>query len=123
MLYRTDTRTTTKIIRTTDRGERGADDTVPMRSNTHIQDQERTHRKDDERGARFQKITERRLNWYGNVVRGDGEHILRKVYITDICTKEKEERTTENTMERCVPTRIEKYWTESGRGDGQGDMG
>ena len=25
------------------------------------------------------KITERRLNWYGHVIRRDGEHILRKV--------------------------------------------
>ena len=25
------------------------------------------------------KITERRLNWYGHVMRRDGEHILRKV--------------------------------------------
>ena len=30
--------------------------------------------------------------------------------------QEKEERTTENKMER------REYWTESGRGDGQGDM-
>ena len=26
-------------------------------------------------------------------------------------------------MQRRVPTRHEKYWTESGRGDGQGDVG
>ena len=31
-------------------------------------------------------------------------------------------RTTENKMERRMPTRLEKYWTESGRGDGQGDV-
>ena len=31
-------------------------------------------------------------------------------------------RTTENKMERHVSTRSEKYWTESGRGDGQGDV-
>ena len=37
-------------------------------------------------------------------------------------TREKEERTTENKMERRVPTRRENYWTESGRGDGQGDV-
>ena len=29
---------------------------------------------------------------------------------------------TENKMERRVSTRSEKYWTESGRGDGQGDV-
>ena len=32
-------------------------------------------------------------------------------------TREKEERTTEDKMERGVSTRFEKYWTESGRGD------
>ena len=37
-------------------------------------------------------------------------------------TRENEERTTENKMERRVSTRSEKYWTESGRGDGQGDV-
>ena len=35
-------------------------------------------------------------------------------------SRENDERTTENMMERCVQTRIEKYWAESGRGDGQG---
>ena len=33
---------------------------------------------------------------------------------------ENEERTTLNKMERRMSTRFEKYWTESGRGDGQG---
>ena len=69
------------------------------------------------------KITERRLNWYEHVMRRDGEHILRKVLRADFrYTREKEERTTENKMERRVSTRFEKYWTESGRGDGQGDV-
>ena len=36
--------------------------------------------------------------------------------------RENEENTTENRMERPVPTRLEKYWTESGRGDGQDDV-
>ena len=67
------------------------------------------------------KITERRLIWYGHVMRRDGEHIVRKVLRADI-DREKEERTTENKMERRVSTRSEKYWTESGRGDGQGDV-
>ena len=35
---------------------------------------------------------------------------------------EKEERTTENKMERRVSTRFEKYWTKSRREDGQGDV-
>ena len=37
-------------------------------------------------------------------------------------TREKEERTTENKMERRVLTRFEKNWTESGRGDRHGDV-
>ena len=68
------------------------------------------------------KITERRLIWYEHVMRRDGEHILRKVLRVDIYTREKEERTTENKMERRVSTRFEKYWTESRRGDRQGDV-
>ena len=68
------------------------------------------------------KITERRLIWYRHVMRRDGEHILRKVLRADIPTREKEERTTETKMERRVSTRFEKYWTENGRGDGQGDV-
>ena len=35
------------------------------------------------------KITERRLNWYGHVMRRDGEHILRKVLRADIPGKRK----------------------------------
>ena len=61
------------------------------------------------------QITERRLNWYGHLMRRDGEHILRKVFKADIPLREKEERTTENNMERRVSTGFEKYWTESGR--------
>ena len=38
------------------------------------------------------------------------------------CIREKEDRTTENKMERRVSTRFEKYWTESRRGDGQGHV-
>ena len=37
-------------------------------------------------------------------------------------TREKEERTTENKMERRMPTIFAKCWTESWRGDGQGDV-
>ena len=33
--------------------------------------------------------------------------------------REKGERTTENKTERRVPTRHEKYWTESGRSDAE----
>ena len=38
------------------------------------------------------KFTERRLNWYGHVMRSDGEHILRKVLRADIPGKRKRER-------------------------------
>ena len=37
------------------------------------------------------KITERRLNWYGHVMRRDGEHILRKVLRADIPGKGRED--------------------------------
>ena len=51
-------------------------------------------------------------------MRRDDEHKLRKV----LRARKKEERTTENKMEGRVSTRFEKYWTESGRGDRQGDV-
>ena len=35
------------------------------------------------------KIMERRLTWYGHVMRRDEEHILRKMLITDIPEKRK----------------------------------
>ena len=37
-------------------------------------------------------------------------------------SREKDARTTENKMDRHVPTRHEKYLAESGRGDRQGDV-
>ena len=67
------------------------------------------------------KITERRLIWYGHVMTRDGEHILEES-VEGRYTRESEERTTENKMERRVSMRFEKYWVESGRGDGQGDV-
>ena len=66
------------------------------------------------------KITERRLNWYGHVMRRWRTRTEKSV--EGGYTREKEETTTENKMERRVSTRFEKYWTESGRGDGQGDV-
>ena len=48
------------------------------------------------------------------------EHTVRGV--EDDFAREREERTTENKMERRVSSRFEKYWTENGRGDGQGDV-
>ena len=39
----------------------------------------------------LKNITERRLHWYGHVMRGDGEHILRKVLRADIPGKGRED--------------------------------
>ena len=55
------------------------------------------------------------------MTRGDEEHILGEMLRTDNYNRKKEERTTENTVERRMATIFEKYGTESGRGDGQGD--
>ena len=65
------------------------------------------------------KITERRLIWYGHVMRRDGEHILRKELRADISGKMNRGRPKTRWK---VSTRFEKYWIESGRGDGQGDV-
>ena len=59
------------------------------------------------------------LNWYRHVIRRD-ENKLRSV---EYKPGKKKDTTTENKMERHVITRHEKYWTESGRGDGRSDMG
>ena len=61
------------------------------------------------------KITERWLSWYGHGMRKDDEHIPRKVLRMD---KPGIREATENKMERRVSTRLARYWTESGRGDG-----
>ena len=69
------------------------------------------------------KITERRLIWYRT--RACDEERWRthtEESVEGRYTREKEERTAENKMERRMPTRFSKYWTESGRGDGQGDV-
>ena len=85
-------------------------------SYTQKQDQERTDPRDNESsvGLQKEKIMERRLNWYWHVMRRD-EYMLRKVPRMD--TRKKDDR----KQERHVPTRQEKYSTESGRGDAQGD--
>ena len=47
------------------------------------------------------KITERRLIWYGHVMRRDGEHILRKVLRTDIPGKRKRGRPKTRWKDAC----------------------
>ena len=47
------------------------------------------------------KVTERRLNWYGHVMRRDGEHILRKVLRADISGKRKRGRSTTRWKDAC----------------------
>ena len=59
-------------------------------SDIHIQDQERTHPRNNESGIGCQQITERRLNWYGHVMRRDEERIVRKMLRTDLQKKGKE---------------------------------
>ena len=51
-------------------------------------------------------ITERRLNWYGNVMRGYEELMLRKALRADN-TGESEQRTTENKTEIRAPTGLQ----------------
>ena len=85
--------------RKTDSSRRDGDATVDVRSDTQRQDQERTYTYKGKWRRLPETSTERRLNWHAH-----------------------EMRTTENEMERRLPTRHEKYRTESGRGDGQGDV-
>ena len=47
------------------------------------------------------KITERRLIWYGHVMRRDGEHILRKVLRADIPGKRKRGRPKTRWKDAC----------------------
>ena len=69
------------------------------------------------------KITERRFNWYGHVMRRDGEHILRKVLRADIPGKMKRGRPKTRWKDACQrDLKSTGLRTESGRGDGQGDV-
>ena len=47
------------------------------------------------------KITEKRLNWYGHVMRRDGEHILRKVMRADIPGQRKRGRPKTRWKDAC----------------------
>ena len=48
-------------------------------------------------------------------------YFFKKLHVFDVdsIVPGKRRRTTENKMERRMPTRFAKNWTESGRGDGQ----
>ena len=107
--------------RKTDWGDRDEDSTMDVRSDTQIQDQEWTHPRNNKSGAGFQKDHREKID----LVRAcDEERWRTHTEESDEgrYTREKEERTTENKMERRMPTRFAKYWTESGRGNGQGDV-
>ena len=67
--------------------------------------------RNNERGADFHKDHRETIE----LVRRDEEHILRKVPRMYIIYQRKGERTTENKMERRMPTRHEMYWTEMER--------
>ena len=68
------------------------------------------------------KITERILIWYGHVMRRDGEHILRKVLRADTPGKRKIGRPKTRWKDACQRDLKSTVQTESGRGDGQGDV-
>ena len=61
---------------------------MDVRSDTQIQDLERTHPRNNERGTVFPNITERQMNWYGHALRRDEEHIPRKVLRMGITGRE-----------------------------------
>ena len=107
--------------RKTDWGDRDEDATMDVRSDTQRQDQEWTHPRNNKSSAGFQKDHREKID----LVRACDEErwwTHTEESIESGYTREKEDRTTENKMERRVSTRSEKYWTESGRGDGQGDV-
>ena len=52
-------------------------------------------------GQASKKTTERRLNWYGHVMRRDGEHILRRVLRADIPGKRKRGRSKTRWKDAC----------------------
>ena len=56
------------------------------------------------------------MNWYGHVRTCDQERrrTQTKDSVDDGYTKEREDRATENKMERRVPMKLEKYSTETG---------
>ena len=102
-------------------GDRDEDATMDVRSDTQRQDQEWTHPRNNNSGAGFQKDHREKIE----LVRACDEERWQKHTEESVeggYTREKEVRTTENKMERRMSTIFEKYWTESGWGDGQGDV-
>ena len=59
------------------------------------------------------KITERRLKWYGHVMRMEEDHVVRSDGESD--TGEKEERETKDKVEGCVQEGHADCRTERGR--------
>ena len=59
-------------------------------------------------------------NWQGHVTRRDEEHTLRKVFRTNIPGKRKKGR-LKIRWKDAIQRDLENFWTESDRGDGQGD--
>ena len=90
---------------------------MDVRSDTQRQDQERTHPRNNKRGADFQKDHREKIE----LVRACDEERRRThtgENVENGYTREK----VENKMERRVPARCEKCRAESGQGDGQGDV-
>ena len=97
------------------RGERDEDTTVEVQSDTQRQDQERTHPRNNENDAGFQKDHRETIE----LVRECDEERRRthtEESVEGGYIREKELRTTENKIERRMPTRLEKYRAESGTG-------
>ena len=62
------------------------------------------------------KITERRLKWYGHVMRIEEDHVVRRV-MTKAIPGKKEERETKDKVEGCVQEGHADCRTEGDEGD------
>ena len=67
------------------------------------------------------RFTEKILNRYWHVKRRDEEHILRNVLRMGLQGKRKRRRPNTRWKDACQGD-LKHPWTESGQGDGQGDM-
>ena len=87
------------------------DATMDLRIHTQRQDQELTHPRNNKSGPGFHKDHREKIE----LVRACDEERWRthtEESVEGGYTREKEERTTENKMERRVSTRFETFWTE-----------